>query len=281
MHLSNGTRWMLRIGTGVTLAFIYIPLIVIAAYAFNESRSQSWPIDGLTTKWFSKALDNPGVRDALWTSLKAGLGATGIALVLGTMAALAVSRHRFFGRDTVSFLVILPLALPGIVTGMALNATFTQVLNVDLTLFTVIVGHATFCIVVVYNNAVARLRRTGTSLEEASQDLGADGWQTFRHITMPSLRSALVAGALLAFALSFDEIIVTTFTAGANETLPIWIFSNYSRPNQLPIVNVVALAVIVLSLVPVYLANRLSQDSGGPAGAPTATAEAPAAAVAG
>ena len=181
------------------------------------------------------------MRDALWTSLKAGLGATAIALVLGTMAALAVSRYRFFGRDTMSFLVILPLALPGIVTGMALNATFTQVLNVDLTLFTVIVGHATFCIVVVYNNAVARLRRTGTSLEEASQDLGADGWQTFRNITMPSLRSALVAGALLAFALSFDEIIVTTFTAGANETLPIWIFNNYSRPNQLPIVNVVAL----------------------------------------
>jgi putative spermidine/putrescine transport system permease protein len=272
MHLSNGTRWMLRIGTGITLAFIYIPLIVIAAYAFNESRSQTWPIDGLTTKWFSKAFDNPGVREALWTSLKAGLGATAIALVLGTLAALAVSRHRFFGRDAISFLVVLPLALPGIVTGMALNATFTQVLNVDLTLFTVIVGHATFCIVVVYNNAVARLRRTGTSLEEASQDLGADGWQTFRNITMPSLRSALVAGALLAFALSFDEIIVTTFTAGSEETLPIWIFTNYSRPNQLPIVNVVGLLVILISLIPVYLANRLSQDPAGPAGAPAAAA---------
>ena len=150
-----------------------------------------------------------------------------------------MARYRFFGREAISFLVILPLALPGIVTGMALNATFTQVLNVDLTLFTVIVGHATFCIVVVYNNALARLRRTGTSLEEASQDLGADGWQTFRNITLPSLRSALLAGALLGFALSFDEIIVTTFTAGAEQTLPIWIFSNYSRPNQLPMVNVV------------------------------------------
>jgi putative spermidine/putrescine transport system permease protein len=267
MHLSNGTRWLLRIGTAITLAFIYIPILVIAAYAFNESRSQTWPIDGLTTKWFSKALDNPGVRDALWTSLKAGLGATAIALVLGTMAALAVSRHRFFGRDAVSFLVVLPLALPGIVTGMALNATFTQVLNVDLTLFTVIVGHATFCIVVVYNNAVARLRRTGTSLEEASQDLGADVWQTFRNITMPSLRSALVAGALLGFALSFDEIIVTTFTAGSEETLPIWIFTNYSRPNQLPIVNVVGLLVILLSIIPVYLANRLTQDTSGAPGA--------------
>jgi putative spermidine/putrescine transport system permease protein len=274
MHISDGTRWMLRIGTAITLAFIYIPLIVIAIYAFNESRSQSWPIEGFTTEWFSRAFHNPGVRDALWTSLKAGLGATAIALVLGTMAALAVSRHRFFGREAISFLVILPLALPGIVTGMALNSTFTQVLKVDLTLFTVIVGHATFCIVVVYNNAVARLRRTGTSLEEASSDLGADGWQTFRNVTLPSLRSALVAGALLAFALSFDEIIVTTFTAGSQETLPIWIFSNYSRPNQLPIVNVVGLLVILISIIPVYLANKLTQD---PSGTP-ATAGAPAAA---
>ena len=265
LHLSNGTRWALRIGTAITLTFIYVPLIVIAVYAFNESRSQSWPIEGFTLDWFDKAIHNPGVRDALWTSLKAGLGATGIAIVLGTLAAMAVSRHRFFGRDVISFLVVLPIALPGIVTGMALNATFTQVLDVDLTLFTVIVGHATFCIVVVYNNAVARLRRTGTSLEEAAGDLGAGPWRTFRDITFPQLRTALVAGALLAFALSFDEIIVTTFTAGSQETLPIWIFTNYSRPNQLPIVNVVGLSVIVLSIIPVYLANRLSQD---PIGAP-------------
>jgi putative spermidine/putrescine transport system permease protein len=269
LQLSNGTRWALRIGTAITLAFIYVPLIVIAVYAFNESRSQSWPIDGFTLDWFDRALNNPGVRDALWTSLKAGLGATAIAMVLGTLAALAVARHRFFGRDTISFLVILPIALPGIVTGMALNATFTQVLGVDLTLFTVIVGHATFCIVVVYNNAVARLRRTGTSLEEAANDLGAGPWRAFRDITFPQMRTALVAGALLAFALSFDEIIVTTFTAGSEQTLPIWIFTNYSRPNQLPIVNVVGLLLIVLSIIPVYLANRLSQD---PVGAPGVTA---------
>jgi putative spermidine/putrescine transport system permease protein len=263
MHISDGTRLMLRIGTGITLAFIWIPLAVIGIYAFNESRSQAWPIEGFTTEWFSKAFNNPGVREAVWTSVQAGLGATAIAMILGTLAALAVSRYRFFGRETISFLVILPIALPGIVTGMALNSTFTQVLNVDLTLFTIIVGHATFCIVVVYNNAVARLRRTGTSLEEASQDLGADGWQTFRLITLPSLRSALVAGALLAFALSFDEIVVTTFTAGAEQTLPIWIFTNYSRPNQLPIVNVVGLMLILISIIPVYLANRLTQDPQG------------------
>jgi putative spermidine/putrescine transport system permease protein len=265
LHLSKGTRWALRIGTAITLAFVYVPLVVIGIYAFNSSRSQSWPIDGLTLDWFDKAFHNPGVREALWTSVKAGLGATAIALVLGTLAALAVSRRRFFGRDTISFLIILPLALPGIVTGMALNATFTQVLNVDLSLFTVIVGHATFCIVLVYNNAVARLRRVGGSLEEAAHDLGAGMWRAFRDVTFPQLRTALVAGALLAFALSFDEIIVTTFTAGSQETLPIWIFSNYSRPNQLPIVNVVGLSVIVLSIIPVYLANRLSQD---PIGAP-------------
>ena len=266
MHISSRMRWVLRIGTLVTLAFIYIPLIVIVIYAFNESRSQAWPIDGFTLEWFDKALNNPGVRDAFWTSLKAATGATLIALLLGTLAALAISRYRFFGRDTVSFLIILPIALPGIVTGMALNATFTQVLGVDLSLFTVIVGHATFCIVVVFNNAVARLRRSGTSLEEASMDLGANSWTTFRFVTFPTLRTALVAGALLAFALSLDEIIVTTFTIGQEQTLPIWIFANYARPNQLPIVNVVGVLVILLSIIPVYFANRLSQD---PIGAPT------------
>ena len=273
MHISNGMRWVLRVGTGITLAFIYIPLIVIALYAFNESRSQAWPIDGFTLEWFDKAFNNPGVRDALWTSLKAATGATAIALMLGTLAALAVSRYRFFGRETISFLIILPIALPGIVTGMALNATFTQVLEVDLSLFTVIVGHATFCIVVVFNNAVARLRRSGTSLEEASMDLGANNWKTFRFVTFPSLRTALVAGALLAFALSLDEIIVTTFTIGQEQTLPIWIFANYARPNQLPIVNVVGLLVILLSIIPVYFANRLSQDPiGAPAGGAPAAA---------
>ncbi|HYN92113.1 MAG TPA: ABC transporter permease [Thermoleophilaceae bacterium] len=271
MHISNGVRWVLRIGSAITLAFIYVPLVVIAIYAFNESRSQAWPVDGFTLEWFDRAVNNPGVREALWTSIQAALGATALALLLGTLAALAVSRYRFFGRETISFLIVLPIALPGIVTGMALNATFTQVLGVDLSLLTVIVGHATFCIVVVFNNAVARLRRSGTSLEEASMDLGADSWRTFRYITFPTLRTALVAGGLLAFALSLDEIIVTTFTIGSEQTLPIWIFTNYARPNQLPIVNVVGLMLILLSIIPVYLANKLSQDPvGAPAGAPAA-----------
>ena len=266
MHLSRPAGILLRIGTGLTLAFIYIPLIVIVIYAFNTSRIQSWPIEGLTLEWFDKAIDNPGARDALWMSVKAAIGATTIALVLGTLAAMAVAKYRFFGRETISFLVLLPLALPGIVTGMALNATFREVLEpigISLGLFTVIVGHATFCIVVVYNNAVARLRRLSASLEEASADLGASTFQTFRHVTFPGLRSALVAGGLLAFALSFDEVIVTTFTAGADQTLPIWILTNLSRPNQLPVVNVVAFFLILVSFIPVYLAQRLTRDAEG------------------
>jgi putative spermidine/putrescine transport system permease protein len=258
---------LLRLGTGATLAFIYLPLAVIVVYAFSEARTFAWPPPGLTFDWFERALDNQGARDALLYSLKAGALATAIALILGTLASLAVARHRFFGRETISFLVILPIALPGIVTGIALNSTFTQVLGIDLSLLTIVVAHATFCIVVIYNNVIARLRRLSGSFEEASADLGATPWQTFRLVTLPNLRTAMVAGALLAFALSFDEIIVTTFTVGAgDDTLPIWILTNFSRPNQLPIVNVVAVIVIVLSIIPVYLAHRLTREEATTAG---------------
>jgi putative spermidine/putrescine transport system permease protein len=267
MRISRNATLLLRAGVGVTLAFIYIPLIVIAIYAFNGSTTLAWPPENLTLHWFGDALHNQGARDALVSSLKVGAVATLIALVLGTLASLAVARFRFFGRETISFLVVLPIALPGVVTGVALSDTFTQVFGISLSLFTVIVGHATFCIVVVYNNVVARLRRVSTSFEEASADLGADPWQTFRFVTFPSLQTALVAGGLLAFALSFDEIIVTTFTIGAGEqTLPIWIFSNLFRPNQTPIVNVVAVFSVLISIIPVYLAHRLTREEGGAAG---------------
>ncbi|HMJ72555.1 MAG TPA: ABC transporter permease [Solirubrobacterales bacterium] len=266
MRLSKRSALLLRLGVGVGLAFIYIPLIVLAIYAFNSSNILEWPPPGLTLDWFPKAVENEFAREAFVTSLKAGAAATAIAIVLGTLASLAVARHRFFGRETISFLVILPIALPGIVTGVALSNTFTQVLGVDLSLFTVIVGHATFCIVVIYNNVVARLRRVSTSFEEASADLGAHTWQTFRFVTVPNLKTALGAGALLAFGLSFDEIIVTTFTIGAGEeTLPIWIFRNLFRPNQLPIVNAVAVIVVLISIFPVYLAHRLTREEGGAA----------------
>ena len=260
MPVTGATRWLLRAGSAVTLAFLYAPLVVLTIYAFSASRLQTWPPDGFTLDWFSKALDNQGVRDALWTSVRAGVGATAIAILLGTLASYAVARFEFFGRNTISFLVVLPIALPGIVTGMALNATFTQVLGVDLSLWTIIIGHATFCIVVVFNNVVARLRRTSATLEEASGDLGATSLRGFVDITFPQMRSALVAGALLAFALSFDEVIVTTFTAGDQQTLPIWIFTNLSRPRSLPVVNAVAVIVVLLSVIPVYFAQRLSAD---------------------
>jgi putative spermidine/putrescine transport system permease protein len=268
MRLSRRSQILLRCGVGVALAFIYVPLIVIAIYAFNSSRLLQWPPPGVTLDWFPKAYHNAGARDALLNSVKAGVAATAIALALGTLASLAVARHRFFGRETISFLVILPIALPGIVTAIALNDTFTQVLGIDLSLFTVIVGHATFCIVVVYNNVVARLRRMSTSFEEASADLGADTWQTFRLVTLPNMRTALAAGGLLAFALSFDEIIVTNFTIGAGQqTLPIWIFSNLFRAQTLPVVNVVAVIVVLISIIPVYLAHRLTREEEGVAGA--------------
>jgi putative spermidine/putrescine transport system permease protein len=261
MRLSPATRNLLRGGVAIAFAFIYIPLIVIAIYAFNGGTSLEWPPPSLTTEWFGEAIDNSGARNALRTSLEVGAAATAIALLLGSLASFAVSRFRFFGRETISFLVVLPIALPGIVTGVALSNTFTQVLGVDLSLFTVVAGHATFCIVVVYNNVIARLRRVSGNLEEASADLGAHTWQTFRHVTLPSIQTALVAGGLLAFALSFDEIIVTNFTIGAGEeTLPIWIFTNLFRPNNLPIVNVVAVLVVLLSIIPVYFAHRLTRE---------------------
>ena len=267
MRLSKRSRILLRVAIAVGLAFIYIPLIVIVVYAFNSSKILEWPPPSFTTHWFSQAFKNEAAREAFFTSIKAGVLATAIALVLGTLASLAVARQRFFGRETISFLVILPIALPGIVTGVAISNTFTQVLNVPLSLFTVIVGHATFCIVVVYNNAVARLRRLSGSYEEASADLGAHTWQTFRHVTFPGMKSALIAGGLLAFALSFDEIIVTNFTIGAGEqTLPIWIFSNLFRPHELPIVNAVAVVMILISIIPVYLAHRLGGEGAGAPG---------------
>jgi putative spermidine/putrescine transport system permease protein len=267
MNLSRHVRWALRAGSAITLAFLYAPLIVIAIYAFNTTRVQQWPPPGLTMRWFSKALHNPGLFDALWASVRVGLAATAIALVLGTLIAYVLARLDFFGKNVLSFLVILPIALPGVVTGMALNATFTQVLKVDLALWTIVVAHATFCIVMVFNNVVARLRRTPVSLEDAAQDLGATPLQAFRDITFPQMRSALIAGALLAFALSFDEVIVTTFTAGDTQTLPIWILNNLSRPRNLPIVNVVAFLVVILSIVPVYIAQRLSEDVTAPGAA--------------
>lgn len=254
------SRRVLAAVMSLGLLVIYVPLAVVLVNSFNSSRTFSWPPTSFTTHWWSLAAASEGARSALRTSVLAGVGATTIALVLGTMAAFAVSRYRWFGRETVSFLLLLPIALPGIVTGIALNNAF-RVAGATFGLLTIIIGHSTFCVVLVYNNALARLRRLGGTLEEASMDLGAGVWQTFRHVTFPLLRSALLAGGLLAFALSFDEIIVTTFTSAPGvQTLPLWIFGNLFRPNQGPVVNVVAAALILLSVVPVWLAQRVSGE---------------------
>jgi putative spermidine/putrescine transport system permease protein len=251
----------LRIWVAGVLLFLFVPIAIICFYAFNASNVQSWPIHGLSLKWFAVAWHDPQVRAALWLSVKAGLLATIVALLLGTAAAFGVHRFRFFGREAVSLLLVLPLALPGIITGIALNSAFSFA-GVGLSVYTIIIGHATFCIVVVYNNVIARLRRMSGSVYEAAADLGGHGFFTFRTVTLPMLSTALVSGALLAFALSFDEVIVTTFTAGAQNTLPLWIFGAIRLGQQLPEVNVVVTFVLLLTLVPVAIAARLTGGGG-------------------
>ena len=258
--MTRGTHISLAIWSALVIAFLWIPLVIIALYAFNASTLQGWPISEWTLHWFSVAWHSDA-RGAFVLSLKVGAITTGIALALGTMAAAAIARYRFFGRDAVSFVLVLPLALPGIITGMALNSFFVFA-GISVSIWTIVIGHATFCVVVVYNNVVARLRRSSSSLIEASQDLGADGWQTFRFVLWPVLSTALVAGGLLAFALSFDEVIVTTFTAGLQTTLPLFILDNIRQGQQLPVINVVAFVVIVVTVVPVALAQRVMRDSG-------------------
>lgn len=267
-YANRATRTGFAIWAGAVIVFLWLPLAIVAVLSFNSSSSLAWPPSGFTGRWWSKALQNQGARDALMMSLKTAVGATAIALLLGTAAAFAVQRFKFFGREPLSLMIVLPIALPGIVTGIALNSAFRQI-GVDLGMLTLIIAHATFCVVVVYNNVLARLRRLSPNIEEASADLGADLFQTFRLVTFPLLRSALLAGGLLAFGLSFDEIVVTTFTNGAGsdlQTLPQWILSNLSRGDQQPIVNVMATAVMLLSLIPVWAAQRLTGAQGGLAG---------------
>jgi putative spermidine/putrescine transport system permease protein len=261
---SRPARVLIKGGSLLTLAFLYVPLAIVAIYAFNDSIGQSWPIQEYTTKWFGIAFREAAVREALVTSLQVALFATVLALILGSAAAFAVHRFDFFGRNTVSFVLVLPIALPGIVTAIALRSaieTFGETFDLSFGVLTIMIGHATFCIVVVYNNVLARLRRTPTSLIEASMDLGADGWQTFRHVTFPAIRTAVLAGGLLSFALSFDEIIVTNFLAGSTLTLPKFIYNSVRLPRNRPVVNVVAVVVVLLMLIPVYIAQRLA---GGP-----------------
>jgi len=250
----------LKIAAFAGLAFLHLPILLIFVYAFTtEDRTYQWPPPGLTLKWFAVTWDRPDVWAALGLSVKVAAVSTLLALVLGTLCAAAVSRARFFGREAVSLLVILPIALPGIITGIALRSAF-NLGDISFSTLTIILGHATFCIVVVYNNAVARFRRVSGSMIEASADLGANGFQTFRHVVLPNIATALLAGGMLAFALSFDEVIVTTFTAGQQQTLPIWMLEELVRPRQRPVTNVVAMIVVLVTFLPILGAYYLTRS---------------------
>lgn len=251
--------WPLKLAAGAGVLFMLAPLALIFLYAFStEEKTYQWPPPGLTLDWFAVAWERPDVWKALTLSVQVASISTAIALVLGTLCAAAVSGSRFFGRETISLLVILPIALPGIITGIALRSAFS-LMDIPFSFWTIVLGHATFCIVVVYNNAVARLRRTSGSMIEAAMDLGADKFQTFRHIILPNIATALLAGGMLAFALSFDEVIVTTFTAGQQQTLPLWMLEELIRPRQRPVTNVVAMVVVVVTLLPILAAFYLSR----------------------
>jgi len=265
---SAGLKIALRVWVALVLLFLFVPILLIVVYAFDPATVESWPIHGFTMHWFTVAWNDPAVRQAFLLSVRVALLATGTALVLGSAVAYALHQFRFFGRDAISFLLVLPIALPGVVTGLALNSffTFTQI---RLSIWTIVIGHATFCIVMVFNNLIARLRRTPGSLAEASMDLGGRGWQTQLYVMLPTVITALISGALLAFALSFDEVVVTVFTSGANNTLPIWIFGAIRLGQQLPEVNAVVSIVILLTIIPVLLAARIAG-----AGAVTRTARA-------
>jgi putative spermidine/putrescine transport system permease protein len=259
MRINTLSRTLLWAVTALVLSFIYVPILVVVANSFSTSSTLAWPPPGFTTEWWTRALTNEGALAAISTSVTVALASTAIALLLGTALSFALQRFDFFGKSTVNLLVVLPIALPGIVTGIALNNAFKTIMGVQLGWGTIIVAHATFCVVTVFNNVFARLKRVGTSLEEASSDLGAGIWTTFRLVTFPQIRSALFAGGLLSFALSFDEIIVTTFTAGNGvQTLPIFILDNMFRPNQAPIVAVIAVVMILIAIVPIYIAQRLT-----------------------
>ena len=251
------------------LLFLHLPILLIFLYAFTtEERTYAFPPPGLTTEWFAAAWNRPDIWQALALSVKVASVATLLAMFLGTLVSAAMARASFFGRDQISLLIILPIALPGVITGMALRSAF-GVMDIPFSVWTIVLGHATFCIVIVYNNAVARLRRLSGGIMEASADLGANAFQTFRHVLLPNMGSALLAGGMLAFALSFDEVIVTIFTAGSGteaKTLPIWMLDELIRPRQRPVTNVVAIVVFAATFFPILAAYYLTRGGSETAG---------------
>jgi putative spermidine/putrescine transport system permease protein len=258
--------WPLRIAAWCALLFLHVPIALLVIYAFNtEEAAFSFPPKGFTTRWFAEAFERDDVLGAIGLSLKVAAASTAGALLLGTLAALAMARRAFWGKDLITLAFILPIALPGIITGIALHSAF-RLGDITPGFWTIAIGHTTFCVVVVYNNVVARLRRLPPSMIEAAMDLGASGLTAFRTVVLPQLATALLAGGILAFGLSFDELIVTTFTAGHEQTLPIWLLNQLGRPRAVPVTNVVALMVMVVTAVPIIAAwwlTRGTEDASG------------------
>ncbi len=251
----------LKLGALGALLFLHIPVWLIFIYSFTtETSAYTFPPPGLTLKWIPQAIANPDMQASLILTIRVAVLATFAALILGTLAAGAVFRYDFFGKQAISFILVLPLALPGIVTGIAMRSAIS-LLQIPFSFWTIVIGHATFCVVTVYNNVLARFRRTSGSMVEASMDLGANSFQTFWHIVLPNIGTALLAGGILAFSLSFDEVIVTTFTAGQQQTLPIWIFSQMLKPRNRPITNVTAMLVVLITALPIILAQRLTAQT--------------------
>lgn len=264
--MRSEASWGLKAAAIGGLLFLHLPILLIFLYAFTtEERSYAFPPPGLTTEWFAVAWNREDIWPPLWLSLQVAAIATVLAMILGTLAAAAMARASFFGRDQVSLLILLPIALPGVITGMSLRSAF-GIMDIPFSTWTIVLGHATFCIVIVYNNAIARMRRLSGGILEASADLGANSFQTFRYVLLPNLGSALLAGGMLAFALSFDEVIVTTFTAGQQSTLPIWMLNELVRPRQRPVTNVVAIVVFAATFVPILIAYYLTRGGSETAG---------------
>ncbi len=254
----QGGPW-LGIASALVYAFLYLPLVVVVLYSFSATKVNAWPIKGYTLDWYRELMVDRGIHESVRLSLFVGLIAASIAVVLGTLTAFALDRYDFPGKQAIRFFVVLPIVLPGIVTGVAMLSFFT-VMGWQLSRWTIIAGHATFCITLILNNVIARLGQIPRTLTEASADLGAKPWGTFWRVTFPLVRPAILAGAILAFTLSFDEVIVTFFLTGREKTLPLLIWGRL-RQGISPEINAAATVIIIVSLAGVLLSNRLSRQA--------------------
>jgi spermidine/putrescine transport system permease protein len=244
-----------------TFAFIYAPIAVLVAFSFGERRIPTWPLQGFTVTWYRELLGSEEIRTALRNSVVVATAATTGALLLGTPIAYAAHRFRFPGKRLLRRLVLMPLVVPGVVTGIALLTLF-DFFHVTLSLGTIMVGHVTFLIAVFFTSVFARLEALGTQIERAAMDLGATEWRAFARAVLPNLRLTLIGASLLAFALSFDEIAVTFFLTGTSNTVPVLIYS-MMRLGITPAINALATSILVLSVLLVVIGTVILGREGG------------------